>query len=58
MSQFNKFMDDLEKRQKQKLARQEKLSAEDESHTELIRKRISLHNERWQNRVKYIERLK
>jgi hypothetical protein len=51
-------MDDLEKRQKQKLARQEKLSAEDESHTELIRKRISLHNERWQNRVKYIERLK
>ena len=51
MSSFEKFIEDLEKRQQQRKERLERLKASNEAHA--YRDRVDLYSERWQNSVKY-----
>lgn len=51
MSSFDKFIEDLEKREAQKRAKQEQIRAAEDQPS--IRDRVKLYAERWQNSIRY-----
>jgi len=51
MSSFEKFMEDLEKRQQERKQRLERLKAAEDAHA--YRDRVDLYSEYWQNSVRY-----
>lgn len=51
MSSFDKFMEDLERRNREKRARLEQLQKAEEDHN--LRNRVARYAERWQNSIRY-----
>ena len=56
MSSFDKFVEDLEKREAKKRAKQQQIIAAEEQLT--IRDRVKLYAERWQNSIRHTRRNK
>lgn len=54
MSSFDKFMEDLERRNREKRARLEQLQKAEEDHN--LRTRVARYAERWQNSIRYRQR--
>tara|TARA_B100001094_G_C18184556_1_gene802932 strand:- start:1354 stop:1536 length:183 start_codon:yes stop_codon:yes gene_type:complete len=54
MASFDKFMKDLEKRQKAKAERLERQKEAETAHS--MRERVKLYSEKWQNSVRHLRR--
>ena len=54
MSHFDKFMKDIEKKQKLAQKQREAVSKDDNNH--LQRERVRRYTERWQNSVRWLRR--
>ncbi len=54
MSSFDKFMKDLEERQRRKIADQERQKRSDSEHN--LRGRVRLYAEKWQNSIRFSKR--
>ena len=56
MASFDKFMKDLEERQKRKTELLEKQREAENAHS--MRERVRLYSEKWQNSIRYLRRTK